>query len=407
MTGGKKSRKDHRGRVLPPNVSQKSDLRYIWRKMIDGQQYTLVDRDLNELKKKIIRKESELQNGIYTTAQKITLEAWFMKWMEVYKGNLKESTRTSYFQSWDAHVKKSRLAGMQISHIKRVHIVELYKQMSEEQGLATSTVHNVHIILYGCLADAREDGIIPSNPCENAFKKVKRKEPKRREALTIEQQNAFMDFIAESSTYRLYRPLFTFFLGTGCRVGEVTGLTWKNVDFKNDTITIDHTMQYFMLNGKNQFHVDTPKTKAGIRTIPMITQVRKQLFQQRELCLALGKTVQIDGYTDFVFPASTGKPYTDEGINALIRRIVKAYNNQEEEQAKKEHREPCLLPVFSAHVLRHTFCTRFCENESNVKVIQAVMGHQNIQTTLGIYAHATEGKIEEAMQELERKIKMC
>ena len=48
-------------------------------------------------------------------------------------------------------------------------------------------------------------------------------------------------------------------------------------------------------------------------------------------------------------------------------------------------REPLLLPHFSAHNLRHTFCTRLCENESNLKVIQSVMGHSDIQTTMDIY----------------------
>lgn len=406
MTGTKKSRKDHRGRVLPPNVSQKSDLRYIWRKMIVGRQYIIIDKDLNELKKKIIQKEAELQNGVYSSTQKITLESWFAKWMEVYKGNLKDSTRVSYFESWNGYIKKSQLAEMQISQIKRMHIVELYKSMAEDKGLATSTIHNVHIILYGCLEDACEDGIILANPCENAFKKIKRKDPKQREALTIEQQEAFINFIAGNGTYQLYLPLFTFFLGTGCRVGEVAGITWKDIDFSNNTIIINHTMQYIKLDDKRRFHVETPKTKAGIRKIPIIPQVRKQLFKQRELCFTLGKTVVIDGYCDFVFPTSTGKPYTDEGINALIKRIVKAYNKSEEQKAQEEDRIPILLPVFSAHVLRHTFCTRFCENESNIKVIQAVMGHQNVQTTLGIYAHATDGKTWEAMQKLGHKIKI-
>ena len=71
-----KNRKDHRGRVLPPNVSQKADKRYIWRKMIDGRKYVLTDNDLNELKKKIIQKESELQNGIYSKNLRLTLNEW-------------------------------------------------------------------------------------------------------------------------------------------------------------------------------------------------------------------------------------------------------------------------------------------------------------------------------------------
>ena len=63
-----------------------------------------------------------------------------------------------------------------------------------------------------------------------------------------------------------------------------------------------------------------------------------------------------------------------------------------------------LLPNFSAHNLRHTFCTRLCENESNLKVIQSIMGHADIQTTLGIYADCTQEKKQEVMTNLNGKI---
>ena len=63
-----------------------------------------------------------------------------------------------------------------------------------------------------------------------------------------------------------------------------------------------------------------------------------------------------------------------------------------------------LIPNFSAHSLRHTFCTRLCENESNLKVIQSVMGHSDITTTMDIYAEATDEKKQEIMANLQGKI---
>ena len=87
-----------------------------------------------------------------------------------------------------------------------------------------------------------------------------------------------------------------------------------------------------------------------------------------------------------------------------IHRITDAYNALETENAKKEGREPLILPKFSAHNLRHTFCTRLCENESNLKVIQSIMGHSDIQTTMDIYAECTEEKKQEVMTNLNGKI---
>ncbi len=62
----------------------------------------------------------------------------------------------------------------------------------------------------------------------------------------------------------------------------------------------------------------------------------------------------------------------------------------------------CYL-IFSAHHLRHTFCTRLCENETNLKVIQSVMGHKDIQTTMDVYAEATEQKKQESFERLAAK----
>ena len=68
--------------------------------------------------------------------------------------------------------------------------------------------------------------------------------------------------------------------------------------------------------------------------------------------------------------------------------------------AKKEGREPVIIPDFSCHITRHTFCTRLCENETNVKVIQSVMGHKDIQTTLDIYAEVSESKKKDIFDQL-------
>lgn len=87
-------------------------------------------------------------------------------------------------------------------------------------------------------------------------------------------------------------------------------------------------------------------------------------------------------------------------VNRTIKRIIADYNAGEEVGAKKQHREAVLLPDFSAHHLRHTFCTRLCEKETNLKVIQSVMGHKDIQTTMDIYAEATEEKKQESFERL-------
>ena len=97
----------------------------------------------------------------------------------------------------------------------------------------------------------------------------------------------------------------------------------------------------------------------------------------------------------------TDRPDLPNAINRTIRSICADYNKEEESKAKEENRDPVFLPKFSCHILRHTFCTRFCENETNLKVIQEIMGHADISTTMDVYAEATQEKKKESMTSLQ------
>ena len=122
--------------------------------------------------------------------------------------------------------------------------------------------------------------------------------------------------------------------------------------------------------------------------------------------LELVCTANIDGYTDFVFLNRYGGPHNPQTINRTIKRVSLAYNEEELEKAEKEKREPVLLPKFSCHNLRHTFATRYCENETNLKVIQEILGHKDIATTMDIYAEATKEAKVKSFEALSGKIKI-
>lgn len=115
-------------------------------------------------------------------------------------------------------------------------------------------------------------------------------------------------------------------------------------------------------------------------------------------------TTVIDGMTGFIFTNRFGNLHNPSAVNRAIRRILEAYNSEEAINAKKEKRKPVIIPNFSCHHLRHTFCSRFCENETNVKVIQAVMGHASIETTMDIYAEVNDTKKKEAIENLARNL---
>ena len=153
--------------------------------------------------------------------------------------------------------------------------------------------------------------------------------------------------------------------------------------------------------------ITTPKSKAGIRIVPMLSEVKKALLEERLNQMRTGfNQTEIDGYSGFIFKNRYGDCLSAHSINRAIERISRDYNEQETAAAKKERRTPELLPHFSAHNLRHTFCTRFCENETNLKIIQEIMGHADISTTMNIYNEATKEKKMESFASLEGKIKI-
>ena len=198
-------------------------------------------------------------------------------------------------------------------------------------------------------------------------------------------------------------------LGTGCRIGEAVGIRWEDIDFKKRLISINHSLVYYSREYKEHsmcsFSISLPQTEAGIRIIPMMDTVYEALKKEYAFQEENGfNETEIDGMTGFIFSNRFGNVHNPQAINRAIKRIYEAYNAEEVVKAAKEKREPILIPHFSCHHLRHTFCSRFCENETNLKVIQSIMGHADIETTMDIYAEVTETKKHESIQELARKL---
>ena len=166
------------------------------------------------------------------------------------------------------------------------------------------------------------------------------------------------------------------------RIGEALGFRWCDCDFEKKLISVNHTLLYKPSeHGGYEYRISEPKTKAGLRTIPMLSDVKAVLLEERDKKHHPNiKPFSIGEYTGFIFLNNNGKVFTPAYVFDTIQHITSTYNREEYFNAEKEGREPCYLPKFSAHILRHTFCTRLCENERNLKIIQDVMGHRNIRT---------------------------
>lgn len=412
-------RKDNKGRNLREGEVQLSDGRYKYqytegnkRKAVYSWKLLPTDRtppgkrDDLSLREKEDEIAYDRHDGIDgKAAKRITLNDMF----DVYiagKVNLKQSTRTNYQYMYKSYVRDS-IGQQTLQSIKYSDIKKFYNSLILARGFKPNSMEIIHTILHPVFTQAVRDGYVRSNPTDGVMGEIKKShnwEKPKRHALTVEEQEAFIGYTARSDIYRHWLPLFTFFLGTGCRVGEVIGLRWQDCDFENGTISINHNLIYRVQdNGKMEFHVTTPKTAAGCRTIPMLAEVRIALYEER---LKPVSDATVDGYTGFIFTNRFGDVLNPFVINRAIERVYKAYNAEEMERAVREKRAARLIRHFTAHNLRHTFCTRFCENETNIKVIQEIMGHADIETTMNIYAEATEAKKKESFEKLEGKIKI-
>ena len=417
-------RKDSKGRILRSGEHQRSDGKYEY-KYVDAKgvrhsvySWKLVETDklptgkrncvsLREMEKNLRR---DVEDGINShVAYRTTLNSFFDAYIET-KYELKQSTRTNYKYMYKKYV-HDEIGVMNIASIKYSHIKRFYIHLINDLGFKPNSMEIIHTILHPIFTTAVRDGLIRTNPTDGVMAEIKKgrdwDKPKRH-ALTEAQQTAFIEFVAGCKVYRHWLPLFTVLLGTGCRVGEIIGLRWQDCDFDENVISINHNLIYRQQDsGKCEFHITTPKSKAGIRIVPMLSEVKKALHEERLNQMRTGfNQTEIDGYSGFIFKNRYGDCLSAHSINRAIERISRDYNQQEEERAKKERRSPELLPHFSAHNLRHTFCTRFCENETNLKIIQEIMGHADISTTMNIYNEATKEKKMESFASLEGKIRI-
>ena len=131
----------------------------------------------------------------------------------------------------------------------------------------------------------------------------------------------------------------------------------------------------------------------------MIESVREAILKEEKYQETVGIkcNAQVDGFTNFIFVNRFGNTQHQGTLNKALRRIIRDCN-QEILDKTKENEKVVLLPKFSCHTLRHTFTTRLCESGMNIKVIQSVLGHADISTTLDIYADVTKDLKKAEMQ---------
>ena len=389
-------RKDKSRVVLRTGEGQRQNGTYFYRwQDKKGKRHYVYAKSLTELRDKEAEIEKDKSEGIKVEARYTTLNDMYELWKQLKRG-LKNNTFENYKYMYEMFVKDD-IGKMRISTIRKTDVKRFYNTLADERGLKTSTIDAVHTVLHQILDMAIDDDYIRSNPSSNVLKELKQShcfKTEKRRGLTVPEQELFLDFMKRNQTYSHWYPVFAVMIGSGLRVGEVTGLRWCDVDFDEGIIDVNHTLVYYDHRDQTHkhgcyFNVNTPKTVASTRQVPMLDFVKEAFLEEKRFQEEndISCKVRIDGYTDFIFVNRFGEAQHQGTLNRAIRRITRDCND---EQLLKDENAKVLLPHFSCHSLRHTFTTRMVEAGVNIKVIQDALGHQDISTTLNIYADVTK-----------------
>ena len=358
----------------------------------DGKRHYIYARTLDDLREKEMQLAIDEFEGIRTDKPNATVNDLFDTWCELKMG-IKDNTFQNYKYMYNMFVRKS-FGRLKLAMVKKSDVKRFYNNLADEKILKISTIDTVHNILHQVFDLAVSDNYIRVNPTDNMLKELKQShnfQVEKRKALTVPEEHMFIEFLKTNPQYNHWYPIFAVMLETGMRVGEVVGLRWCDIDFDENLISVNHTLVYYNHGGDKgcYFSVNTPKTKAGERTIPMLDFVKEAFELERKYQERIGISckAEIDGYTDFVFINRFGAVQHQGTLNKAIKRITRDCNDA---ALLRSSEEQTLLPPFSCHSLRHTFTTRLCEKGVNVKVIQDVLGHSDFSTTMDIYTDVTK-----------------
>lgn len=244
----------------------------------------------------------------------------------------------------------------------------MFQPSGEPQPLSGQTILHYHRLISVILQTAVEWQYIPANAAE----RVKPPKAEANEAVYLDDKQAIhlLELMEEQPIY--YRTAVTVLLFTGMRRGELMGLVWSDIDFDNNTITIQRSLQY--LPDMGVFTSDT-KTKSSRRVIKApataIHSLKEYRTWQKKTFLSIGQPWEESGR---VFVTQNGTPMHPDTLTSWFCSFIKTTD----------------LPQIHIHSLRHTNATLQIANGVAVTTVAGTLGHSTANTTTKVYAHAIQ-----------------
>jgi integrase len=313
-----------------------------------------------EAARKLTAALKEQQDGLPVSNDRQTVAQFMASWLDG-RHTLKDSTRDSYRRTITKRI-EPHIGRLALSKVTPQHLSTLYSTLLSE-GLASTTVRYVHIIIHQAFKQAVRWGLIARNPAQA----VDAPRPRHYEVapLTPEQSQELLSVARGDPFYALYVLALT----TGMRSGEMLALKWADVDLRSSRLHVRRTVQ--SIGGAWVF--GEPKTAKGRRTIALpsmaVEALREHRTAQLEARLAAGPLWED---LDLVFPNHSGRPLQRQNVQRMsFKPLLKRAG----------------LPNIRFHDLRHSAATLLLTLGEHPKVVQERLGHATIAITMDIYSH--------------------
>ena len=382
---------------LPKGISYRSDGRYSAR-FVDrtGKRREKYFKTMPEARNWLETAKYEDKHGGYRVDSDMTVDKWFTAWMESIRDVLADNTLRNYTDRYTINIQPI-IGGMRLSQVKPIHCQRILNKMDAD-GYAASTVGHAYTTLGTMFRAAIANDLITKHPLDTVKLKKAVNTKKDVVFLTVDEQEAFLAVAKHHRNYEQY----SFLLETGLRIGEMIALTWDDIDWDNHTISIRKSMEYRYETGV--WKAGPPKTLKSYRTIPITDKaysILQELYKNRKKRKEAKELSQVLTYEDkrtgekknfcmrnLVFLNwRTGMPTKTSSYDTYLNKITQLAN----------------IKHISAHSLRHTYATRAVERGVSPYVLQNLLGHESIQTTMGTYVHATDESLYEAVRIFEGK----
>lgn len=323
-----------------------------------------------ELNRQAVMFEEACANGYVTSAVKFSV--FSDKWIEDYaKPRYKKTTMYKM-----VHVKKridEEIGYKRLDKITPRDIQALIKTLTNGnkakgyKPLSPKTVKNYISYVSTVFEYAIRLDMMSRNPCTRA--NIPSGKAKERDIYTLDEAQLFIDTLVKKASL-VYQCYFILAIYSGFRRGELSGLTWDNIDFENHIITVDKALYYTKAEG---IVIDTPKTETSLRSLKLPEIIFDYLKRLKDFYDGEAERLGTKWEdSDFVFRNETGGVLSPLSPNSWLHKFCEREG----------------LRYVNIHSFRHLNASLLIDSGASVKTVQTCMGHSMASTTLNIYAHA-------------------